>query len=122
MTKKNIKIRIIACVLTIITVFSVGAITVTSASAASSNPTAVNQVSGGSLQKTVEQFFVKGIDRVILKKDIGAAQNSASVTTAKKTMTKNNVLSKLNDLGKDFSRNHNIVMACFKIIGMAFNR
>ena len=122
MTKKNIKIRIIAYVLTIITVFSVGAITVTSASAASSNPSAVYQVSGGSLQKTVEQFFVKGIDRVILKKDIGAAHNSVSVTTAKKTMTKDNVLSKLNDLGKDFSRNHNIVMACFKVIGMAFNR
>lgn len=120
MKKNNIKIRIIACVLALITVFSVGAITVTTASAAASNQAVVRQASIKSFQKTVEQFYAEGIDGVTLKKDTSDTHSSVSATTTDKTVTKDNVLNKLDDLRKVIFRDHNIVMVCFRIIGMVF--
>lgn len=120
MTKNNIKIRIIACVLALITAFSVGAITVTTASAAASNQAVVRQVSINSFRKTVEQFFAEGIDGVTLKKDTSDTHSSVSATAADKTVIKDNVICKLNKLIKAISHDHNIVMVCFRIIGMVF--
>lgn len=124
MTKytKNIKIRIISCLLSVIAVFSVGAVTITSASAAVSKPAVDHQITSNSIYKTVEQYFLKGIDRVVLKTDTTKSFNSVLTTNSAKTVTKDNYLDKLNDLRKDFFHDHNLVKALFRIIGTSFNQ
>ena len=122
MTKKNIRIRIIACVLALITVFSVGAITVTSASATVSKPAVVRQISVGSICKTVEQFFEKGIGGVFLKTDTNNIFSSVSAKSSDQPMTTNTVLNKLDDLGKAYFRDHNIATMTVKLVNMVFDR
>lgn len=122
MKKNNIKIRIIACVLALITVFSIGAISITSASAAASKPPVVHQVSVDSICKSVEKFFTKGIGEVVLKIDTNDALKSVSATGSDQSMTTDHVLNTLNDLKNEFLRDHNIVTVFVKIIDMAFHQ
>ena len=112
---KTMKTRIIAGVLSAITIFSVGTVAMTSASALSVKSVA-KDVSSFALTQTIDKFVTNSIAGSLLKMGTGYLLNWVFDGNEEKEPTVKDAIDKIEDLRKAVNTNHEEEMKNLKVI------
>lgn len=119
---KRMKTRIIAGMLSLVTVFSVGACSVTTASAAAPSATGiVKDVASFALNKTIDKFITNSIGGSLLKMGTGYLLNWIFDENAPESPTIKDALEKIDTLQKTVENNHEEEMKSLRVINGNIN-
>ncbi|MDO4881953.1 MAG: hypothetical protein Q3975_01265 [Oscillospiraceae bacterium] len=114
-SNKKIKTRIIAGVLSVITVFSVGSVAMTSASAVSVKGIA-KDLSSFAITKTIDKFVTNSIGGSLLKMGAGYLLEWVFSGTEEKQPTVKDAIKKIDELKDIVKKNHEKEMDTLKVI------